>query len=323
MKITTKILIVLTLCCSFAGMIKADSGPLTNQTTFYFQQNGQAITQPVHFNIKCYGVSIYRQGEDIPDSQEGFTENKEEGIIESNKLLQISEMSETCLSYGCKFNTSNIFRAYRKIMKYCTLEGNINGQKFVIDKFLDNDLSGWNCRTNDYIIVSDDKYYNKTPQYQECRKNVYKEYHPQGNGGEKGIFVCDQYNTDDKLIPTDISTETYGPCYTYEYIIKNNICYQLPQEFLDCRTSKYQKLDACDQYIEDVTAKLAKDENGYPFEQICEIKINIPTNSLKTNNQPTQSLQQATLVKQPHKNIFNRIIDFFKYTFLQIFSKSY
>jgi hypothetical protein len=58
METAKKILIAITLFFSFAGIVKADVAPPTKQTTFYFQQNGQPVTQPLNFNIKCYGTSF-------------------------------------------------------------------------------------------------------------------------------------------------------------------------------------------------------------------------------------------------------------------------
>lgn len=301
MKTATKILIVIILCFSFVEMVKADSAPPTKQTTFYFQQNGQPITQPVNFNIKCYGTSA---------------------MSSDNKLLKISETSETCQSYGCKFDTSNVFEVYRQSTKYCDLSGEVSGQKFIVNNFLGDNLSGLSCHRADFTISTGDKYYKETPQYNSCQSDVYREYYPQGNGEVKGDFLCAQYETDDKLIPTNISAEPNGPCYRYGYTIKNNICYQIPQAFFDCTAGEDSKMRACDQYLEDVTAKLAKDKSGYPFEEICEAKVNVPASISNINNQQTPNTQPTIPVEQPHKNIFSRIIDFFRCTFLKIFGKS-
>jgi len=306
MKTVIKILIVLILCFSFVGIVKADSAPPTKQTTFYFRKNGQPITQPVKFNIKCYGTSVLR-------SEEGFTESN---------LLKISELSETCSSYGCKFNTSNIFGAYKKNIKYCNLEGEVNSKKFTVNKFLSDNLSELNCHRADFAISTGDKYYKKTSQYNACKKDVYREYYPQGNGEVKGYFLCDQYRMDEKLIPTTISTKPNGPCYRYGYTIKNNICYRIPQAFFDCTAGEDRKMKACDQYLEDVTSKLAKDKNGYPFEEICEVKINVPVSISDADNQRTSNMQPIIPAEQSHGNILSRIIDFFRCLFLKISGKS-
>ena len=302
MQNATKILIVIILCFSFAGIVKADSAPPTKGTIFYFQKNGQPITQPVKFTVKCYGTSA---------------------ISDTDKLLKISEISEICQAYGCKYDTSNVFAVYRQNIRYCDLEGEVNGEKFTVNKFLGDNLNELNCHRADFTISTGDKYYKKeTPQYNACKKDVYREYYPQGNGEVKGDFLCNQYRTDEKLIPTTISTEPNGPCYRYGYTIKNNICYRIPQAFFDCTAGEDRKMKACDQYLEDVTSKLAKDKNGYPFEEICEAKINVPVSISNADNQQTPNTQPITPAEQPHGNIFSRIIDFFRCLFLKIFGKS-
>ena len=309
MKTTKNILIMIILCFSFVGIARADSGPLTRQTTFYFQQNGQPVTQAVTFNIKCYGTSMMGSG---------------------NKLLKISEISEICQEYGCKFNTNNLFEVYRQNTEYCDIEGEVNGQKFFVSNFVGDNLSELNCRYADYDISNDGRYYRETPEYKSCYNAVVKEYYPSWNGekdGNLGKFLCDQYKTYEKLIPTTISTEPNGPCYHREYIIKDDICYQIPQDYFDCTAEMSAKKALCkqEQYLEDVTSELAMDSNGYLFEQICEIIVNIPApdsvsnvnNQENLNTQPTQITNE-----QSYKNIFSQIGDFFRCLFLKIFGKS-
>jgi len=299
----TKILTVLLLCFAISGLtgiIKADVPPPTQQTTFYFQQNGQPITQPIKFSIKCYGTLFLRE---------------RKGVVEV-KDTKISELSENCLSYGCKIDTSNLFDVYTGDVRYCALEGELNDQKFKIDKFLGENLSELNCRTTDFKIITNGRYYRETSQYRECVRNVYKEYYPQGNGKVEGFFLCDKYKTEDRLIPTNISTEPNGPCYRYGYLIKNSVCYKIPQAFFDCTASEDRKIKACDKYLEDVTEKLAKDKNGRPFEKICEAKVEIPVNiqkGLLPNVQPTSN-------RQVNGNILNKIISLIKCAFLKILS---
>lgn len=292
MKTATKILILLTLCFSFAGIVKADDAPPTKQTTFYFQQNGQPVTQPINFTVKCYGTSA--MGGD-------------------NKLLKISETSETCQSYGCKFDTANVFEVYRQNTKYCDLSGEINGEKFTANNFLGDNLSELNCHRADFTILTGDKYYKETPQYNSCRKDVYREYYPQGNGDVSGDFICHK-----SLVEVPKSE-----CAGYGYVTINNICYKFTSETYACIAEEDQKMKLCDQYLEDVTSKLAKDKNGYPFEEICETKVNVPVSISNANNQQTPNVQMTIPVEQFHsKGIFSRIIDFFRCSFLKLFGKS-
>lgn len=283
MQIAAKIIIATILFFSSAGIVKADIAPPSKLTTFYFQKNGQPFMQLIKFTVKCYGTNA---------------------MDNADKVLKISEFSETCQTYGCKFDTANVFEAYRQNTKYCDLEGEANGEKFAIKDFLGAKMSGLNCHRADYTISTGDNYFKETPRYKDCQKDVYREYYPSGNGEVKGDFLCAKYETDDYLIPTALSTEPNGECYRYGYTIKNNKCYKIPDEFFTCTAGEDQKMKLCDQYLEDVTSKLAKGKNGFPFEEICEVKINVP---ISISNQPT------LLIDQPQsKDIFSRIIDFFK-----------
>ncbi|MDO8529407.1 MAG: hypothetical protein Q7S18_01940, partial [bacterium] len=103
----------------------------------------------------------------------------------------------------------------------------------------------------------------------------------------------------------------------------NNICYKFTSETNACIAEEDRKMKLCDQYLEDVTSKLAKDKNGYPSEEICEAKINVPASI--SNVQPTQNqnIEPTIPTEQPKsKNIFTRIIDFFRCSFLKLFGKS-
>lgn len=189
MQSAIKIVIAVILFFSFASMVRADVAPPSKLTTFYFQKDGQPLTQPVEFTIKCYGTSL---------------------MDSTNKLLKISEFLETCQTYGCKFETSNIFEAYGQSTKHCDLEGEANGEKFMVKDFLGKNMSGLNCHRADYTISSGDKYYKETPEYKNCMDAVRKEYYPDDEN-----FTCHK-----SLVEVPKSE-----CKGYGYITINNLCY--------------------------------------------------------------------------------------------------
>lgn len=275
------------LSFSFVGIAKADAGPPSKQTAFYFQKNGQPFMQPVKFTVKCYGASA---------------------MDSASKLLKISEFSETCQTYGCKFDTSNAFEVYRQNTKYCDLAGEANGEEFAAKDFLGANMSGLSCHRADYTISTGDKYYKETPGYKDCLAAVQKEYYPDGEN-----FICHKSLVE---VPKN-------ECGGYGYIIKNDICYKFTSETNTCIAEMDQKKNLCKQYLEDMTAKLAKDKNGYPFEEICGVKINIPA-SISNEQLPQKQNPEPTLPAEPpqSKNIFIRIIDFFRCSFLKLFGKS-
>jgi len=294
MQITTKFLILSVLFLSLTGFInktKADAGPPSNQTTFYFQKDGQPFTNPVKFNIKCYGTSA---------------------IDNTDKLLEISDFSETCQAYGCKFDISNTFEVYRQITNYCDLEGNINNEKFTINNFLGKDLSGLNCHSlkdiySSEVVSGKFLYFKITPAFEECRSNIYIEYYPSGNGKQTGDYICNKYLAN--LTPSPMEE-----CIRYTHEIKDDgKCYIMPKEFPACGNEMYQKIKFCEKYLEDITNKIAKDKNGSAFGKICEVKINVPD---------TEASSSTSINPPEPRGIFNRIMNFFKCNFLKLFKKS-
>jgi hypothetical protein len=323
----TKIILMFLFCVSFASPVDADDGPPPTLTSFYFQKNGQPIVQPVEFTITCYGTSAMVSGGD--------------------KIMKISSFSETCQSYGCQFGTTGIFQTYKKNTEYCDIEGEVDGNKFAIKKFLtesENEpyITGLECHHADYELSIGsseyDGYFKKTEEYYECKNDVYREYYPYGNGDVEGEFLCAKYERGEYLTPTSIPTTPNGDCYHYGYTIENNICYKISDEFSKCTKEMDKKMDLCNQYLEDVTSKLVKNENGYPYDQICDAVINISDNI--TNDQPSevQTIQPIKSIDQPSKvqtiqpiksieksqsqNPFINIMDFFKCLFLKLFGKS-
>jgi len=174
------------------------------------------------------------------------------------------------------------------------LEGEVNGEKFVVKDFLGKNMSGLNCHRADYHIATGDKYYKETPEYKDCMNAVRKEYYPEGEN-----FICHK-----SLLEVPKSE-----CKGYGYITINNVCYKFTSETKVCIARKEQKENLCKKYLEDVTSKLTRDKNGYPFGETCEVKVNIPT-SILSNQQPQNT------------NIFIRTINSLKCSFLKIFGKS-
>lgn len=123
MQISTKFLIVLAVFFFsffyFTNITKAE----TEQTTFYFQKDSQPLNQPVKFFIKCYEGSGYSGG---------------------GPIVQSSEFSGICLTYGCRIDTLGIleyggwhnYGSEGSGGKYCNLEAEINGSNFTINNII-------------------------------------------------------------------------------------------------------------------------------------------------------------------------------------------
>jgi hypothetical protein len=280
---------------AFTGSVNADSAPPKTQVTFYFENNGEPVNAPVNFEIKCYGKSVFANSED-------------------DELLEISHLSDTCLSYGCAIDTF-VFETYRTVLEYCNLEGDVNGEKFIINDFYNKESDNQVCSYVDFDrmrYIEEDQsyeYYRETEEYDECVADVYREFYPEGDGHVIGEFLCNQ---EKELIPTTLSTEQNGPCYHYGYQIEDGICYEISQSFFDCTKRESEKMAMCDQYLENVTEELAKGEDGYVFEKLCSIKIEIPYSD--------KNSQEETEVVIDGDNQNSNIIDILRSFFQKIFS---
>ncbi|MBU0999831.1 hypothetical protein KKE78_00345, partial [Patescibacteria group bacterium] len=163
--------------------------------------------------------------------------------------------------------------------------------------FLGADMSGLSCHRADYTISTSDRYYKDTAEYKECTDAVQKEYYPDNEN-----FICHK-----SLVEVPKSK-----CKGYGDITIDDICYKFTSETKACIVGMDKKKNLCEQSLEDVTSKLAKDEKGYPFEEICEVKVNVPEN-----------IEPALPAEYPQSNnIFIRIIDFFRCSFGKLFGKS-
>ncbi|MEI6843184.1 MAG: hypothetical protein WCK48_01600 [bacterium] len=138
-----KLLLAFTFILLITGfnVIRADSAPPTYLTTFSFQENEQPVTQPVTFDINCYGNAI------------SYDDNN------SGRTLKISQFSTTSQSYGSAFDTSNLFETYRANLQYCDLSVSTGGKQFNITKFIDSSLNGLDCKNADYDTYDGSKYY--------------------------------------------------------------------------------------------------------------------------------------------------------------------
>lgn len=267
---------------SFGGMAKADMAPPSQLTNFYFQKDGQPFMQSVNFTVNCYG----------------------EDTMVGDEILKISETSETCQVYGCKFDTSNIFEVYRQNTKYCDLEGEVGDEKFAVKDFLvasGSDMAGLDCRwdnTSNIQFSGDDKYYKETPQYKNCMNIVNKEY-PAYNGPFCYKFLQEALKSE---------------CGKPGYLTFNGGCYRATNESYQCQVDMNKKEKLCRQYLEDVSSKIIRDKKGYPFDKICEIRVNLPANILNNKTLKTEPIQS--------KGFFNSIINFFKCPFLKLFGRS-
>jgi len=89
-------------------------------TNVYFEKGGKAHNEPVSFTVNCYGYSW------LP----GTIVEMQPGTYIPKKVFSFSA---DCPQYGCEIYES-YYLNYRHI-DYCDLEGETEGERFVIRKF--------------------------------------------------------------------------------------------------------------------------------------------------------------------------------------------
>jgi len=284
---------------AFTNIAKAE----TAQTTFYFQKDGQPLTQPIKFVVKCYEGS---------------------GYSGTGAIVKSSEFSGECLIYGCKIDTSNNFwyglwhnyGSEGSGGKYCNLEAEINGSNFTINNIIKfvaptGPIKGvgaeykcvYNCLSDkdypDYPLVAylNGTYpaldyikslacYNKTPQYEKCSKEVEAKF------SNKQITCGGTYSDKTRACFEKLDREE-------------------DQEEISCEKQYFQVITK-DQRNRDTN------KEGSFFDQLCEFKINITDANI---NIPAIGATSSIKLSQ-HKSSFDRIINFLKCSFLKIFKKS-
>jgi len=291
-KIIIIVIIPILLFLSVKKIAKADSAPPIVQAVFYFEKDGRPINKPIDFKLTCYGVHNFKYY--------GFKWN-EKTEEEKEQIIKVSEIVETCKEYGCKFETTNIVERYTENIKYCDLNGEIDGKEFNIEnifgdknsekfagyKIYDESKFLLNCNGN--FKVEEDgkgnyKYYQKTPQYEACMREVGK--------------LCDKNKSE--------KGENYYSC-----------------------EEKNGRI-VCRKNLKDITDKILKTENhkmtgypnGFPFVKNCEMKINVPIEiEFPTITQTRPSLQPTKPIEK-QKNESDNIFDFFKCSFFKLFGKN-
>ncbi|MFH1667398.1 MAG: hypothetical protein ABH884_00035 [Candidatus Komeilibacteria bacterium] len=286
MSIIMKVFIVTIISLSFFNIAQADTAPPETQTTFYFQKDGQAFTQPVEFTISCFSSTL----------------------INNDELKKTSEMTEICQTYGCKYDTTNVIR---QGIKYCELVGEVNGEEFVIKDLLNTENSKRSCSGSGWGRSTGSKYYLNTQEYTDCWRNVRKEYYPNGDGSAKGGFLCHDF-----FVEAPKRKCKGGP----GYMSVNGTCYEITSEAKACFDQKDQKEQNCRQYLEDVTDKLDKDKNGRPFGALCEMTIDMIDRGSDSQFIEEQKIKQNQ-AEVKALSFYTRTINFFKDTFQKLFRK--
>jgi hypothetical protein len=231
------------------ALASADSAPPSKNVTINFTQNDQPITSPVDFTIICTGQKI----------------NKMTG--EKSQMQEVSLLTGTCDSPGCSFGAINIFEVYAATVDHCDLTGTINGQEFTVDNIISPDKQ-LNCQRAGFDIY-DGRYWQETPEYKQCRDAVFNEYYPNDK------YIC--HNS--------LEAVSEDECGGYGFITMDGQCYRFTEETNQCIAGQDAKYAECDKFLIDMTDQLARDDEGYAYEQLCSVDVALPVD-LNTNEFP-------------------------------------
>jgi len=289
MKIIINLLLIVPLFFSFTQMVSADAAPSPQNIYFYFEKEGEPIEEVIEFVVRCYGIDPMSPNENV---------------------VEVSNLSGTCQSYGCDFETHNgILNTFGHNVEYCDIEILINNENFKISDFLGSSREKFNwgklkCHGNYDISMfrpgSQEKCYKKTKSYQDCIDKLYKEYHPNGKD-----YICHEF------------LEEVSEDDPQRRITSNGKFFKFTDKFYSCRSEHAAKEELCNAYLEDVTSKIDRDSDGNPIGTTCEIKIDLSEADFIEQDNVNISKEQDL-----DDNIFVRFFNSIKCFFLRLFNKN-
>lgn len=122
-------------------------------TNVYFYEDGEPVTGEVEYTVNCYGQEYYPQNDEEPMAEGTYTPEL------------VYSYSATCPEFGCNVY-ENYYLNYR-LIDFCDLEGTYNGEDFKIEDFGTSPVPECSYK-NQWSISVGDKYYESTPEYEEC-----------------------------------------------------------------------------------------------------------------------------------------------------------
>jgi len=253
-------------------------------TNVYFEKNGIPYNNSVTFTIDCYGYS-WEPGPGI---------QKEPGTYTPEKVFSFGA---TIKNYGDPIY-EDYYMNYRHI-DYCTLEGETREGKFSAGKF---DSLPINCTDFHQIIMSDGTGdYASTQEYEYCIKNTEELkanysplYGPAANEKTGATRKDNNGNTwtkqsDGMWASNGTYTYTSATCEEANNCIDINATAFLNStrwgdQVIDAQKggityASAMKYSSCDQYLKKILdSEIEKDDNGYPLDRKCELRINLSNN---------------------------------------------
>lgn len=284
------------ICCLFALIVlvsPVDANPvLPSVWKIHFSKDGIPYNESVDFSIKCYGFFQENHGHGIIVTYSPNHKNGTEGPG------LVFSRSASCPYYGCPVTVSMSFQDFDS--KWCNLEGETRGKKFIIRNYSTQPLEGpGSCRfiekpydtTGVRVLADKKKFYNFTPEYRACMEKIQ-------NLNE----TCNQYGfereekNDKKMNPVSPSSDIG---------MKNISVYNL------CRASYDNEKIKCNQYLTDVDrSDIVVLDGGYTTFYTCSLNFSIPSSDLSSEKFP-ESEQSSYILQSPVESLYCGILRLF------------
>ncbi|MDD4127054.1 MAG: hypothetical protein PHV39_05140 [Methanomicrobium sp.] len=234
---------------------------ITTETKVFFEKDGQPYNEPVKFMVKCYGYVIDSTDPYYSNYWRGTYQKKEAGTYNTTEVFSYSA---TASGYGAKIYEPYYFKYLA--FDYCTLEGETNGKKFIIEN--SGDSPDQNCSWRQHSIDYNRLKKNSDICYLSTNEsiNCYKE---ESESNSEKYYFCDQYLEEydkNKTYPQ----EDYG-------MHIDNIQMMKTDEYKKCRDEIKKINFNCSRYEKEVSCKDYCDPDGNPVQRDCSLYFTIPT----------------------------------------------
>lgn len=258
MKFKHIIMISMILLAFMAAPASADK-IIPTSTTVFFEKNGMPYNEPVKFTVHCYGYIVDATDPNYKNYWRGTYERKEPGTYNTTEVFSYSA---TVPGYGAKIYET--FYLNYRIIDYCTLEGETNGIKFVIENVSESPLPDCSMRENwSFKPCSDqDTCLAETDEFRNCREKQRESFKEKSDSCR--IFI-EKYDGDN----------TYSKNGTM--MSNESGIWVLTQKYHSCIEEAAQINYNCSQYYESIPCKDYCDPYLNPIMRDCTLYFTIPT----------------------------------------------
>ncbi|MDD3052645.1 MAG: hypothetical protein PHR06_16110 [Candidatus Cloacimonetes bacterium] len=255
--------------CLVAGimLIMAITAPVSadkiigTSTKVFFEKNGQPYNKPVKYTLKCYGYIVDDTDPNRKNYWSGNYIRKEPGTFNQTEVFAYSATAD---HYGAEI-FEPFYLNYR-VIDYCTLYGETNGKKFIIENVGESPIPNCSLRKHgiDYSSYNHDSdiCYLSTNESESCNR-------------EESKIQSENYDLCDKYIEKFDMKKLY-PENTRAFE-RNGVMMVETEEYLAC-TEKAMSIDLnCDNYQKEVSCKNYCDPEGNSIQRDCSLDFTIPT----------------------------------------------